>query len=207
MIECDPDHKRDERSFSSDDTEFMDLPLPPVPSTARAVEIHNLTGVTNTNTAPYLFSRMDDFDIAPRQSPEDVSSSTLSSPTSSSVSDLDENTPQNTSKWSSSDEETSFYRDKLSCFRSDSSTPNNYLDDVRKVNRYANKGNFLVLCCFANQNVARLFRHLFNEILKFKCMRNLTYTHYNIYQMIQLVVMKTLPGFDPIKRQNNRILP
>lgn len=168
MIECDSDHKRDERSFSSDDTEFMDLPLPPVPSTARAVEIHNLSGVTNPNTATYLFSRMDDFDIAPRQSPEDVSSSTLSSP-SSSVSDLDGNTPRNTSKWSSSDEETSFYRDKLSCFRSDSSTPNNYLDDIRKVNRYANgpsyKGKFLFYYLFCVSKCCK-FVPTFTSLIK-----------------------------------------
>lgn len=141
MSKFEPNYNRDERSVSSsDDTEFMDLPLPPVPSAARAVEILNLTSVAkNPTTTTYLFSRMDDFDIAPSKSPEDdVSSSTLSSPSSSSSSGLDENTPKNNSKWSSSDEETSFYRDKLSCFRSDSSTPNNYLDDVRRPNLYGN---------------------------------------------------------------------
>lgn len=143
MNNCEDNYNRDEHSSvsSSDDTEFMDLPLPPVPSSARAVEILNLTGVAKQpSNATYLFSRMDDYDIARiRESPEDVSSSTLSSPSSSSSSGLDENTPQNNSKWSSSDEETSFYRDKLSCFRSDSSTPNNYLDDVvRKPNLYTN---------------------------------------------------------------------
>lgn len=167
MSKYERNYNRDEHSVSSsDDTEFMDLPLPPIPSSARAVEILNLTGVAkNPPASAYLFSRMDDYDIAPIQSPEndvdDVSSSTLSSPSTSSSSGLDENTPQNNSKWSSSDEETSFYRDKLSCFRSESSTPNNYLDDVRKTNLYANngtsrstfKGNvfffffFLEICC------------------------------------------------------------
>lgn len=115
MSECNLQQCREENSLSSDDTEFMDLPLPPLP--ARAVEIHTVD--TNPSMSAFLFSRMDEFDVAPCESSE----------SSSTDSENDISTPQNESKWSSSDEESSFYRDKLSCLRSNSSTPNAYLDD------------------------------------------------------------------------------
>lgn len=104
---------REERSFSSDDTEFMDLPLPPTP--VRAVEIRNLD--VHPSVAAYLYNRMEEFDEVPRQS----SVSRSSSP------DEDNNsTLNNNSKWSTSDEESSFYRERSSLFhQSECSSPEN----------------------------------------------------------------------------------
>lgn len=101
MTECN-ELCREERSFSSDDTEFMDLPLPPTP--VRAVEISNLD--VHPSVAACLYNRMEEFDDddGPCQSSESCSSSP-SSPT------LNEN-----SKWSTSDEESSFYRERSSLF-------------------------------------------------------------------------------------------
>ncbi|KAG4073996.1 hypothetical protein HA402_014201 [Bradysia odoriphaga] len=105
MTECN-ELCREERSFSSDDTEFMDLPLPPTP--VRAVEISNLD--VHPSVAACLYNRMEEFDDdAPCQSSESCSSS----PT------LNEN-----SKWSTSDEESSFYRERSSLFhQSECSSP------------------------------------------------------------------------------------
>lgn len=111
MTECN-ELCREERSFSSDDTEFMDLPLPPTP--VRAVEISNLD--VHPSVAACLYNRMEEFDDdeeedddAPCQSSESCSSS----PT------LNDN-----SKWSTSDEESSFYRERSSLFhQSECSSP------------------------------------------------------------------------------------
>lgn len=110
MTECN-ELCREERSFSSDDTEFMDLPLPPVP--VRAVEISNLD--VHPSVAAYLYNRMEEFDEAPCQSSESCSSSP----------DEDNNsTLNNNSKWSTSDEESSFYRERSSLFhQSECSSP------------------------------------------------------------------------------------
>lgn len=94
----------DELSVNSDDTIFLDLPLPPVPH--QAVHVHNVDEDRRDETPSVnrVYSRMDDFDMAPRLSPE---SSNLSAASS------------NPSDWSSSDEDTSFYQDRerLSQFR------------------------------------------------------------------------------------------
>lgn len=110
MTECN-ELCREERSFSSDDTEFMDLPLPAVP--ARAVEISNLD--VHPSVAAYLYNRMDEFDEIPCESSESSSSSP----------DEDNNsTLNNNSKWSTSDEESSFYRERSSLFhQSECSSP------------------------------------------------------------------------------------
>lgn len=110
MTECN-ELCREERSFSSDDTEFMDLPLPPEP--VRAVEISNLD--VHPNVAAYLYNRMEEFDEGICKSSESCSSSP----------DEDNNsTLNNNSKWSTSDEESSFYRERSSLFhQSECSTP------------------------------------------------------------------------------------
>lgn len=96
----------DEQSVTSDDTVFLELPLPPVPHLA--VQVHNVDQDNIDGSSRVIvmtdrmYSRMDDFDMAPpRQSPE------LSADSS------------NVSDWSSSDEDTSFYQDRerLSQFR------------------------------------------------------------------------------------------
>lgn len=127
--------ERDSMS-SSDDTVFLDLPLPPVPGTARAVRIQNMddSGVPFVGScATYvlfdgggggestarLYSRMDGFDVAPRQSPERCSSSVSLASGSSGRSAATETLQQRTSssRWSSSDEDASFYRERLSQYR------------------------------------------------------------------------------------------
>lgn len=135
----------EEQSMSSDDTVFMDLPLPPIP--ARAVQIYNVVDVYPSITS-LLCARMDDFHEAPQQSPELYSSSSQSSIQSTTEAEIvklqnDEN------KWATSDEESSFYREKISMFRSESLTPkarlhqqheyftgcNNYYNKIRKIKR------------------------------------------------------------------------
>lgn len=104
----------EEQSANSDDTVFLDLPLPPVPH--QAVHVHNVDGDRSRDgvIVTRLYSRMDDFDMAPRLSPE---SCTLSVGSGSS----------NGSDWSSSDEDTSFYQDRerLSQFRCSESIKSN----------------------------------------------------------------------------------
>lgn len=96
----------EEQSANSDDTVFLDLPLPPVPH--QAVHVHNVDADSRRAGGSIIvsrvYSRMDDFDEAPRLSPESCTLSVGSS---------------NVSDWSSSDEDTSFYRDRerLSQFR------------------------------------------------------------------------------------------
>lgn len=118
----------EDRSLSSDDTVFLDLPLPPVP--ARAVEIHNVDVHSAIAAAALHYSRMDDFDVpSPRKSNERESLSSHSSEGAGSPNDLaDRLTPlmiadDDASKWSTSDEESSYYRERLSMFRSESLTP------------------------------------------------------------------------------------
>lgn len=106
MTECN-EVCREERSFSSDDTEFMDLPLPPVP--VRAVEISNLD--VHPSVAAYLYNRMEEFDEVPCQSSESCSSSPDEEEEEENTSTLNNN-----SKWSTSDEESSFYRERSSLF-------------------------------------------------------------------------------------------
>lgn len=114
MTECN-EVCREERSFSSDDTEFMDLPLPPVP--VRAVEISNLD--VHPSVAAYLYNRMEEFDEVPKSQSSESCSSSPDSP------DEDNNsTLNNNSKWSTSDEESSFYRERSSLFhQSECSSP------------------------------------------------------------------------------------
>lgn len=117
----------EDRSLSSDDTVFLDLPLPPVP--ARAVEIHNVDVHSAIAAAALHYSRMDDFDVPqPRKSNERESLSSHSSEGAGSPNDDDRLTPlmiadDSASKWSTSDEESSYYRERLSMFRSESLTP------------------------------------------------------------------------------------
>lgn len=121
----------EDRSLSSDDTVFLDLPLPPVP--ARAVEIHNVDVHSAIAAAALHYSRMDDFDVPlPRKSNERESLSSHSSEGAGSPNDLDDEDDRLTpmliaddgaSKWSTSDEESSYYRERLSMFRSESLTP------------------------------------------------------------------------------------
>lgn len=114
---------------SSDDTVFMDLPLPPVPSANAAVQAIRIPSVVGDGgaSAAYvmfdgharLFARLDDFDRAPHQSPERCSSS-VSLGRSAGSGSADETTPgrqRSSSRWSSSDEEASCYRERLSMFR------------------------------------------------------------------------------------------
>lgn len=104
----------EEQSANSDDTVFLDLPLPPVPH--RAVHVHNVDeDHGNTVIVSRLYSRMDDFEMAPRLSPE---SCTLS---------VGDDGSSNVSDWSSSDEDTSFYQDRerLSQFRCSESLKSN----------------------------------------------------------------------------------
>lgn len=116
----------DEQSMSSDDTVFLDLPLPPVPH--HAVHVHNVEAeACDTNQSSSfvvaavarMYSRMDDFDSAPRQSPESCTLSGGSSASSRSSSCHGSRKILSHSDWSSSDEDTSFYhdRERLSQFR------------------------------------------------------------------------------------------
>lgn len=138
---------------SSDDTIFLDLPLPPVPQTVQAVRIHNMDTVNDKSetdsAAPTaddnvvrnrcLFARLQDFDAdddfrrAPRQTPERCSSSvslascssderrsdSMTTPTPPTTTTANPNGQSATSsmRWSSSDEDASFYRERLSLFR------------------------------------------------------------------------------------------
>lgn len=121
--------QQEDRSLSSDDTVFLDLPLPPVP--ARAVEIHNVDVHSAIAAAALHYSRMDDFDVPQlRKSAERESLSSHSSEGAISPNNLSDDrlTPlmiadDDISKWSTSDEESSYYRERLSMFRSESLTP------------------------------------------------------------------------------------
>lgn len=151
----------DEQSMSSDDTVFLDLPLPPVPH--QAVHVHNVEAeACDTNqSANYvaaamarMYSRMDDFDVAPRQSPESCTlsdGSSRSTRPSSSCEDSGERQRLNgQSGWSSSDEDTSFYheRERLSQFRcSESLTSTDQTtvkDDGKNDNVCEGKENVLI---------------------------------------------------------------
>lgn len=158
------DRHLEERSLSSDDTVFLDLPLPPVPD--RAVEVLNvdLGDPTVVAVAALMYARMDDFDVAPpRQSDEQDSLSSRSSGDRNSPNghmgdesrDTDDYTPHQSSTeqlneemggqcWSTSDEESSFYRERMSMFRSESLTPHIFGHSPRTRHR---SGECLVSGC------------------------------------------------------------
>lgn len=173
----------EDRSLSSDDTVFLDLPLPPVP--ARAVEIHNVDVHSAIAAAALHYSRMDEFDIPlPRKSCERESLSSHSSEGAGSPNDLNDDrlTPlmiadDDASKWSTSDEESSYYRERLSMFRSESLTPrifeNNLADSSYQHHRSADdcldahrKGKFMVFYAILHviRNIGdyRLLRLVYN---------------------------------------------
>lgn len=108
-----------ELSFSSDDTEFLNLPTTSAPS--------NFNRFDRNNDAQ-LYTRMSDFDPDSIDEPDAEAPSTPpSTPSSSSDShESRESTPVNyicDKTWSSSDEETSFYRDKMVAPCSEFSSP------------------------------------------------------------------------------------
>lgn len=122
MTECNELMCREERSFSSDDTEFMDLPLPPAP--VRAVEISNLD--VHPSVAACLYNRMEEFDDVPCESSDTCSDDDSPDDCDDNDDDEDDNnsTLNNNSKWSTSDEESSFYRERSSLFhQSECSSP------------------------------------------------------------------------------------
>lgn len=121
---------------SSDDTVFMDLPLPPIPgstaapATVQAVCIRHADGVDGAASTYVLFegnarlySRLDDFGRAPHQSPERCSSSVSvgsAAAAGGGGDSADETTPgwrSSSGRWSSSDEDASCYRERMSLFR------------------------------------------------------------------------------------------
>lgn len=111
----------DEHSLSSDDTEFMDLPLPPIPlAIARApvAVVDEMSPAPQPSTQitkmPCINELTDDYDHC---------LSNYSS-ISSSCSDDDNVTPHIDSKWCTSDEDSSFYREQSSLFRSTSLNSN-----------------------------------------------------------------------------------
>lgn len=129
------DRHLEERSLSSDDTVFLDLPLPPIPD--RAVEVHNVV-VHPEAVVEIMYSRMDDFDVAPIQSGDNDTLSSHSSDRNSPNDYTEHNDGEarcsyttkrsvqlndEDGNWSTSDEESSFYRERLSMFRSESVTP------------------------------------------------------------------------------------
>lgn len=98
--------KCSEEDFSSDDTEFMDLPLPPVPT--KATEIHNVD--VHPSVAAYLMSRMDYFDLRHVDSGDEAQSSEGEETFGKRTNEL--STTQGSNIWSTSDEETAPYVDK-----------------------------------------------------------------------------------------------
>lgn len=142
MIECATNEVQiEEQSMSSDDTVFMDLPLPPIP--ARAVRIHNVD--VHSSIAGLLYARMDDFHEAPTQSPELYSSSSQSSIRSATEAEI-VMLQNDLNKWSTSDEDSSFYREKMSMFRSESLTPQPVADRLNDDTTDLNgdcKGNYI----------------------------------------------------------------
>ncbi|XP_055691910.1 liprin-beta-2 isoform X2 [Lutzomyia longipalpis] len=103
--------KCSEEEISSDDTEFMDLPLPPVPT--KATEIHNVD--VHPSVAAYLMSRMDYFDLRHVDSGDEVHSISEDddTPPPPSGKSFEGTTPrQESSIWFTSDEETAPYVDK-----------------------------------------------------------------------------------------------
>lgn len=119
-----------ERSFSSDGTEFLDIPLPEKP--ARAIEIQNLD--ISPAVAALLFSRVENagMSIAAINSLYDLNKRDLFFNCSinfrkkyttwnsdenevnfeeNSSSEWDTDTPRVENRWSTSEEESSFYRD------------------------------------------------------------------------------------------------
>lgn len=110
-----------ERSLSSDDTDFFDLPLPPVPE--QCVEIQNLD-LINSRTSPneyILFGRVNVFDDVSIDSLEEIRSS------SSTDDKLSSNLINNNNNCRlgliSSSSDSSSYREKSPNFKSQPSSP------------------------------------------------------------------------------------
>ncbi|GAB0090836.1 hypothetical protein DMENIID0001_056000 [Sergentomyia squamirostris] len=98
-----------EDSVSSDDTEFMDLPLPPIPS--KATEVHNVD--VHPSVAAFLMARMDCFDdLRHVDSDGEIISDSEEDSVDPPKSIRDQVSREKSTIWSTSDEETAPYADK-----------------------------------------------------------------------------------------------
>lgn len=120
------------QSMSSDDTIFLDLPLPPVPD--QAVHVYNLDETGAADRSAAMMRVADDFCLAPIYSAESGTVSACSSASSLSLEQRGQRDDDANNVWSSSsDESTRFYcdRERLSQFRCTESLTSASMGDLQ----------------------------------------------------------------------------